>query len=155
MRRTILTAACLAIGLLGCKDRRERASPLAELAKTCTGGSEISCPRPIFTVRDLRATQRYYRDALGFKLDWEYGEPPDFASVSRGDGVLFMCQGCPGRTGAWVMMFTPDVDRLHEELRRKEAIIKMPPTDMPWGVREMHVEDPDGNVMRFGGPSKH
>jgi hypothetical protein len=32
----------------------------------------------------------------------------------------------------------------------------MPPTDEPWGVREMHVRHPDGHVFRIskglGGP---
>jgi len=47
------------------------------------------------------------------------------------------------------MLFTRDVDRLHEEFVRRNAIIKLPPTNMPWGMREMQVADPDGNVMRF------
>ena len=51
---------------------------------------------------------------------------------------------------AWVMLFTRDVDKLHQELRDKGALIRMPPTDMPWGLREMHVSDLDGNVLRFG-----
>jgi uncharacterized glyoxalase superfamily protein PhnB len=33
---------------------------------------------------------------------------------------------------------------------RKGAIIKSPPGDKPWGMREMQVADPDGNVIRFG-----
>ncbi len=153
--RFLTAAACLAIGLAGCKSARERKDPLAEAARACARGAELSCPRPIFNVRDLRASQRYYRDSLGFKLDWDHGDPADFGSVSRGDSVLFMCQGCQGPSGAWVMVFTPDVDRLHEEFRRGQAIIKMPPTNMPWGVREMHVEDPDGNVLRFGSAIEH
>jgi len=36
------------------------------------------------------------------------------------------------------------------EISRKGAIIKQPPADMPWGMREMQVADPDGNVIRFG-----
>ena len=28
-----------------------------------------------------------------------------------------------------------------------KAIIRMAPTNMPWGLREMHVSDPDGNVL--------
>jgi len=157
MRFMMLATACLAIGLGGCKREREpeRNKPLVEAARACARDSELSCPRPILTVRDLRASQRYYRDALGFKLDWDYGDPADFGAVSRGDSVLFMCQGCPARSGAWTMIFARDVDRLHEEFRGKEAIIKMPPTDMPWGLREMQVEDPDGNVMRFGSAIDH
>src|SRR5688500_8166835 len=123
MRITLLVA----VGLVGCGDGRERAptSPLVAIAKACHGDAEMACPRPIFNVRDLRAAQRYYRDALGFKVDWDYGDPPDFGSVSRGDAMLFMCQGCQGVPGAWVMVFTHDVDALHDEYVRRKAIIRM------------------------------
>jgi catechol 2,3-dioxygenase-like lactoylglutathione lyase family enzyme len=149
VRRSIIAIVILlAAALSGCKG--EQRSPLLEVARRCRAGSDLSCPRPIFSVRDLRATTSYFRDALGFEVDWEWGEPPDFASVSRGDATIFLCKGCQGAPGAWTMMFSPDVDRLHEELRRRKAIIKMPPTDMPWHTREMHVQDPDGNVLRIG-----
>jgi catechol 2,3-dioxygenase-like lactoylglutathione lyase family enzyme len=147
--RMIVATACLALGLVSCKGDQTR-SPLADLAKQCSHGSELSCPRPIFSVDSLRGSQRYYRDSLGFKLDWDHGDPPDFGSVSRGDAVIFLCERCQGNPGAWTMMFSPDVDRLYEELRDRNAIIKMPPTNMPWGMREMHVADPDGNVLRIG-----
>src|SRR5688572_7185134 len=147
MGRTSIAVA-VALTLVGCKEARR--SPLAEAAATCAHDPDVSCARPIFNVHDLRASQRYYRDALGFKVDWDYGEPPTFGSVSRGHGVIFLCQGCQGTPGVWAMMFVPDVDKLHEELRRREAKIRMPPTDMPWGLREMHVADLDGNVLRFG-----
>ena len=92
---------------------------------------------------------------LGFKVDWEDGSPPDFGSVSRGDAVLFMCQRCQGNPGSWIIIFTRDVDRLHDELRRKDAIITMPPQDMPWRLREMHVAYCDGNVIRFASETEH
>ncbi len=30
------------------------------------------------------------------------------------------------------------------------GLIKMPPTDQTWGVRELHLVDPDGNELVFG-----
>ena len=135
------------VALLGCKDRKR--SPYAEDARRCHD-SEMSCAVPIFNVSDLRASQRYYRDVLGFKVNWEDGEPPDFTSVSRGDAVLFLCQHCQGTPGAWTMIFSRDVDALHREIAAKKALIRMPPRDMPWHLREMHVSDLDGNVIRFG-----
>ena len=42
-----------------------------------------------------------------------------------------------------------DVDRLHEELLRKNVAIHLEPTDQTWGNREMYVKDPDGNSIRF------
>lgn len=148
--RALLVAGLVSASLLGCGGDERAPEPMARIAKACAHDSELSCPRPIFTVRDLAASTRYYRDKLGFKLDWDHGDPPDFASVSRGDGILFMCQNCQGQPGAWAMLFARDVDELHDEFRRKGAEIRMPPTDMPWGLREMNVADPDGNVLRIG-----
>jgi catechol 2,3-dioxygenase-like lactoylglutathione lyase family enzyme len=157
MRAITLAVAGLVLGLSGCKGKgeRDRNEPLVEAARSCARHGELSCPRPIFTVASLPASQRYYRDALGFKLDWDHGDPPDFGSVSRGDAMIFMCQGCQAPRGAWTMVFARDVDQLHRELVERQAIIKMPPTDMPWGLRELHVADPDGNVLRFGSSIEH
>jgi catechol 2,3-dioxygenase-like lactoylglutathione lyase family enzyme len=140
--------------VLGCKGKSEE-HPLQAAAKACAESGGLSCVLPIFNVDSLKASQGYYRDKLGFKIDWEHGDPPDFGSVSRDHSVLFMCQRCQGHPGAWVMILAPDVDKLHAEFVRNGAIIKMPPTDMPWGLREMHVADPDGNVMRFGHSLDH
>ena len=104
MTRT--TFACLMVVAAGIACGRERVTQheLASLAKRCTATSEMSCPRPIVNVRSLRDSQRYYRDALGFKVDWSHGTPPDFGAVSRADAQLFMCQGCQGTPGAWMMI---------------------------------------------------
>lgn len=151
----VILGAFAAVAAVGCS-KGETRSPLLEAARRCAAGDDgLSCAVPIFNVRSLRASQSYYRDVLGFKVDWQHGEPPDFGSVSRGRSVIFMCQGCQGNPGTWVMLFAPDVDRLHGEFVSKKAIIRMPPTDMPWGLREMHVSDPDGNVMRFGSSRDH
>ncbi len=48
-----------------------------------------------------------------------------------------------------MMVFSRDVDALYKEIRARGAIIEMAPTRMPWGLREMHVADPDGNTIRF------
>lgn len=123
---------------------------LAEVARECSQQGELSCPRPILTVHDLEASKHYYEDKLGFDVDWDHGDPPDFASVSRGAAILFMCEGCQGTPGSWTMIFAEDVDALHEELDDAGAKIRMPPKTMPWGIRELHVSDLDGNVLRFG-----
>jgi catechol 2,3-dioxygenase-like lactoylglutathione lyase family enzyme len=152
MKRATMAAVCGAalavVGLRACARDAEVPS-LAATARACEDG-DLSCPRPIYSVDDLAASLRYYRDSLGFRVDWTHGEPARFASVTRGGATLFLCDGCPGQPGAWSMSFSPDVDRLHDELRRRGAIIRMAPTDMPWGLREMNVADPDGNILRIG-----
>ena len=42
-----------------------------------------------------------------------------------------------------------DVDQLHEELSARGAVVQLPPTDQTWGIREMGIRDPDGNVLVF------
>jgi catechol 2,3-dioxygenase-like lactoylglutathione lyase family enzyme len=150
MRFTTMVAAAICVVACSSSDRRdERHGAWARAAAACAHEGEVSCARPILNVRDLRASFAYYRDRLGFTVDWDHGDPPTFGSVSRSHGVLFLCQGCQGTPGAWAMMFG-DVDALYRDMRARNALIRMPPTDMPWGLRELHVSDPDGNVLRFG-----
>jgi len=146
--RTALLALLL---LAGCKHHEHDRAEIARIAKACTS-HDLGCPRTILYVSDLAASQRYYEDRLGFAIDWAYGDPPDFGAVHRGDTQLFMCQQCQGHPGSWLWVFTPDVDKLYDELKQRGAIIKEPPQDRPWGVREMHVADPDGNVLRLASP---
>lgn len=134
-------------GLMACSSEPES---LREAARAVQEEAELSSPRPILNVRDLQDSFAYYRDQLGFEVDWEHGDPPDFGSVSRGDAIVFLCEGCQGTPGGWMMVFARDVDALHKEFSATDAKIRMTPKDMPWGIREMHVSDLDGNVIRFG-----
>ena len=143
----------LVIALVGCRDTASPPPrPFADIAQQCKS-PELGCPRPIFGVANLRASIAYYRDVLGYKIDWEWGEPADFASVTRSGTTIFIDQSDhPGGGALWV--FAKQVDKLHDELRKRNAVIKMPPTNMPWGSREMHILDKDGNLLRFAGPEK-
>jgi len=106
---------------------------------------------PIFCVASLSAAIEYYRSALGFKLDWE--GPGVFASVSRGRCHLFLCENDQGHPGAWTWIGVNDADSLAAEYRETGARIRHPPANYPWAY-EMQVEDPDGNVLRFGSDTR-
>jgi len=41
------------------------------------------------------------------------------------------------------------VDRLHDEVSARGAVVTLPPTDQTWGTRETGIRDPDGNVLVF------
>ena len=58
-----------------------------------------------------------------------------------------------GHTGTWAWIGAEDAETLAAELRQCGAKIRHPPTDYPWAY-EMQVEDPDGNVLRFGSEPK-
>jgi catechol 2,3-dioxygenase-like lactoylglutathione lyase family enzyme len=106
---------------------------------------------PIFRVADYAASVAYYVDVLGFKLDWGDGS---FGSVTRGRCSLMLCEGSQGHAGTWAWAAVNDADALHEELLERGALIRQPPTNYPWGSREVHVFDPDGHVLRFGAESE-
>lgn len=150
--RLVLVALVVAVG--GCGRTSDDHAGLAAAASQCSSKKDLGCPRPILSVVRLDAAIRYYRDKLGFKFDWTDGEPPDFGAVSRGDLQIFMCQQCQGQPGGWIWVTTKDVDALYAELSRRGAIIRAKPDNKPWGVREMQVTDPDGNVLRIAGPTR-
>jgi ankyrin repeat protein len=107
---------------------------------------------PIFTVSDVPKALDYYVDKLGFRAAFTWEDPPTFATVARDDARIFLSAGRESGqpSGAWIAIFLPDVDALHREYVESGALIVTPPADYPWGVREMRVQDPDGNVIRMG-----
>ena len=109
---------------------------------------------PVLRVNDLEASLDYYVQVLGFKKDWRDDDGNSFASVSPGHCHLFLSVGDQGNAGSWIWIGVSDVDALHEELLGKGARVRHPPTNYPWGSRELHVEDPDGNVLRLGSENK-
>src|SRR5439155_25954458 len=53
---------------------------------------------PVFLVDEIVPTVEYYRDKLGFQVDYVYGDPPYYGSVSRGGAVVhFTKSDPPGR----------------------------------------------------------
>ncbi len=111
--------------------------------------NEFKSSTPILNVRNIARSIEYYVNKLGFVKKWDWGDPPTFGCVERGKVEIFLCEGCQGQSGTWVQIFLHDVDALFDEYRRSGAIICEEPANCPWGVREMHVEDPDGHRLRM------
>jgi len=109
---------------------------------------------PILRVNDLEASLNYYGHVLGFKVNWRDDDGNSFASVSRGDCHLFLSVGDQGHPGSWIWIGVSNVDGLYKEFLAKGARVRHPPANYPWGSRELHVEDPDGNVLRLGSENK-
>jgi hypothetical protein len=89
----------------------------------------------------------YYTRVLGFQnADWGNG---DFTSVNRDGACIYLCRGAQGSPGTWVWIGVENAAALYEEYSASGARIRHPPRNYPWAL-EMHVEDPDGHVLRFG-----
>lgn len=123
----------------------------AQESGAAAGGVVFGGATPILRVRDFEASVIYYSEVLGFRLAWRDG---NFGSVERGDVALMLSESSQGCAGTWVYVSVSDADLLYQELRSRHAQIRHPPTNFPWGARELHVFDPDGHVLRFGSDSR-
>lgn len=109
--------------------------------------TRFECIDPILRVEDMSRSVRYYVDVLGFE-NAVWGTS-DFTYVGRDGRGIYLCRGGQGHTGAWVWIGVGDVRALYETYRERGAIVHREPKNEPWAL-EMQIEDPDGNVLRFG-----
>lgn len=108
------------------------------------------CVTPILYVKDFHTAKTYYTEKLLFELLWDWGKPPTFGCVRLDKVEIFFCEGGQGFPGTWLCIFMEDVDGYHERIKKRGAEILQSPKDEPWGMREMHVRDPNMHVLRFG-----
>lgn len=125
--------------------------PEPEISAAPSAPVEFGGVTPILRVASLEASLAYYVEALGFEVQWRV---VGFASVRRGKASLMLCEDDQGHAGTWVWIGVEDADALQDELRARGAVIRHPPTNYPWGSRELHVTDPDGHVLRLGADLK-
>ena len=123
---------------------------------------------PILNVSNIQESFAWF-EKLGWRKDWDWGDPPHFGGVVSGAVQIFLCQnGQGGRgkgpnamtfgpddndsvdTGVWMSWWVEDVDAVHAHCLANGIEVTWPPTDMPWDVREMHIRHPDGHVFRIG-----
>jgi catechol 2,3-dioxygenase-like lactoylglutathione lyase family enzyme len=121
--------------------------------------STLGTPVPILRIFDEAKAREFYVDFLGFKVDWEHRfEPgmPLYLQVSKDDCVLHLSEH-PGDAspGAAMRIETSDVDAFQQALLAKRYKYARPGVeDMPWGTRDMSIQDPFGNRLTFFGPKK-
>ncbi len=113
---------------------------------------------PYVWVADVSRALPYYRDVLGFELEFHHewdreGAHYGLALVER-DGVrlhLRVCE-CPDRRHTGTSFYQLEVeglDALHAELAAAGALVRFEPTTQEWGVRDFQVDDPEGNRIYF------
>jgi uncharacterized glyoxalase superfamily protein PhnB len=105
---------------------------------------------PTLQVPDVTATAEYYRDKLGFQLEFLWGEPPVHAGVSLGCISMHFSQGSPAPHGFWIYLVIDDADRLFEWYKENGVEVLDEPQTHPWGMREFNITDLNGYRLRFG-----
>jgi uncharacterized glyoxalase superfamily protein PhnB len=113
-----------------------------------------------FLVDDLEAAIAYYRERLGFELDFCYES--FYASVSRDGHAIHL--KCAPKTVADrahrkreehldLHISVVGAATLHDELRSRGARIMKPLEQRPWACRDFYVEDLDGYILCFSEPT--
>ena len=111
-------------------------------------------------VRDVDRSATWYRDILGFAVDYRYGDPPFYAQVRRNAVALNLRRT---ETSPWAVnpadeallsarLEVDDVKALFLELRHGGAPIHQGLRTEPWGQVTFVVRDPDSNLISFGSP---
>ena len=105
---------------------------------------------PVLQVSDLNRAVKYYSEILGFAEDFRFG---NYAGVRNGEAMLHLC----GHTvhnrplgGGAAFIICDEVNSYFADIKQKGAIVKVEPSDEPYGMRDFIVLDPDGNHLTFG-----
>ena len=110
---------------------------------------------PEIPVSDLTAATTYYRDRLGFRVDWVAADIA-LAGISRANCRLFLAgprfraeQGNVSPVVVWLNLRSQEeVDALHHAWRAATATVLSAPESKSWGLHEFTAADPDGNRLR-------
>ncbi len=118
--------------------------------------------QPVLPVPDVAAAADWFCRVLGFQIDFMHGEPPQHGRVKLGDrswgDPIYIHLSCAegdihpsgaGRTQTRLHV-GHDIDGLHAHVLQQGATVLQPPTDEPWGLREMVLQAPGGHSLVLG-----
>ena len=110
--------------------------------------------RRVLAVKDLAVEAGYYKNNLGFDLDftapgWEFLSFGDF-KVMLGECADEMTAEATGNHSWYAHVIVENVDEVYLELIDRGATILSTIENKPWGIREFSVVTPDGHRIGFG-----
>src|SRR5689334_3503330 len=102
--------------------------------------------RHVLAVKDLAVSAAYFKDKLGFELDftapgWEFLSFGIF-KVMLGECADEMTAEESGNHSWFAHVLVEDVDSIFAEFLANEALFNSHPTDQPWGIRDFGVTTP-------------
>ncbi|MEL6435357.1 MAG: VOC family protein [Pseudomonadota bacterium] len=117
----------------------------------------LTSTNAIFCCLDMDRTVAFY-ESLGFKLHARYETYLVFARDNIELHFAHNSDHVPEKSQFAAYFHTDDVDALsadYEELPwQAEGFPRFGAAeDRAWGMRELHILDPDGNLLRMGMPS--
>ena len=113
---------------------------------------------PILRIADVRTAKLFYGDFLGFTVDWEHyyeDGAPVYMQVSRAGLVLHLSENERFKEGTIIYVGTTGLGALHTELSSRSGSSGPPTISLTlWNSKQMEIEDPFGNLIRFNEESQ-
>ena len=104
---------------------------------------------PVFQVKDVDASVRFYTGVLGFAQSFRYGT---YVGLKLGKCELHICppgDDGPRAGGGNAYIICDEVDDYFAGIKAKGAKPKSEPGDRMYGMRDFVIFDPDGNQLSF------
>jgi catechol 2,3-dioxygenase-like lactoylglutathione lyase family enzyme len=130
-------------------------------AKPALSAPELKGAKPVIFVTNVQTSAAFFRDKLGFAIDFLHGHPPFYGSVSRGGACLHLRfvhepvfkEGVREEEGLLSAFLDVDnIKGLFAEFKVAGVDFVQPLKKEPWGASAFIVLDPDGNWITFAGP---
>lgn len=129
-------------------------------AANTVGSPRLDRIAPVFRVTDLNRSLSFYRDRLGFELEFCY---EDFYASVRRDGCHLHIQCAPRAPRDQVeferkehldaCIMVRDAEALSRSFAAAGVAFSVPLRQMPYGT-EFYVRDPDGYILGFVQPAE-
>jgi predicted enzyme related to lactoylglutathione lyase len=110
-----------------------------------------------FAVKDVPAAMDFYRQVLGFEVDYADGQPAHYAVVYRDNVFIHLCYAAsqPFDLGPGCgFVVVSGLDSLWDRVQSRDADVVQPLRDYDYGhgvlFRGFVIRDPDRNVLRIG-----
>jgi catechol 2,3-dioxygenase-like lactoylglutathione lyase family enzyme len=103
-----------------------------------------------YSTPDYQQTFGFYAEGLGLEVieRWDRGPDDQGALFRAASGIIEILSlpssGKHAPPGGSVLIEVEDVDAWDARLRERGLAIEQPPTDEPWGHRDLALEDPNG-----------
>jgi uncharacterized glyoxalase superfamily protein PhnB len=129
------------------------------MAPVTASAARITGIAPQFLIDDLDRAIAYYRDRLGFELDFKYES--FYAGISRDGFAIHLKEAAklPAERAhrkenehldAYIAV--SGVRGLFSELQTRGAEVIRPLEERPWACVDFYVQDPDGYILCFSEP---
>ena len=119
--------------------------------------AKLKCAIPQLPTGDIEKTANFCETKLGFEV-WEKYPEQKHLIVGRGNVELHFWQADSEETAKELgsqsscYIRVKDIEVLFSELKENKAPFRYELTNRPWGMKEMQIDDPYGNAIRFGEP---